>query len=67
MPYFELIETHHVNTNLNLSADDLADLLTMTPYAYRARSEKRQALMTTVAAAPLTTEARFIVYILQKK
>ena len=66
-PYFELLETHRVGSNLNLSVDDLADLLTMTPYAYRARSEKRQALLAKVATAPFATEAMFIVYILQKK
>lgn len=66
-PYFELLETHYINTKLSLSAADMADLMTMTPYAYRARSEKRQALLATVAAAPFITEAKFIVYILQKK
>ena len=66
-PYFELLETHHVNTNLNLSADDLTDLMTMTPYAYRAHSEKRQALLAKVATSVFATEAKFIVYILQKK
>ncbi|SLJ85853.1 putative RNA methyltransferase [Psychrobacter sp. DAB_AL43B] len=66
-PYFTLINTCRVSTELTLSEDDLADLLTMTPYAYRARSEKRQALMTTVATQSFVTEARFIVYILQKK
>ena len=66
VPYFELLETHRVSSNLNLSVDDLADLLTMTPYAYRARSEKRQALLAKVATETFITEAKFIVYILQK-
>ena len=44
-PYFTLVETCLVSTELTLSAEDLADLMTMTPYAYRARSEKRQALL----------------------
>ena len=38
----------------------------MTPYAYRARSDKRQALLAEVAAQPFATEAKFVIYILQK-
>ncbi|WP_319830002.1 putative RNA methyltransferase [Psychrobacter sp. Marseille-P5312] len=66
-PYFTLMGTDHVSTEMTLSADDLADLMTMTPYAYRARSEKRQALLTAVEKASFKTEAKFVVYILQKK
>ena len=65
-PCFTLLNTYHLNTELTLSADDLADLLTMTPYAYRARSEKRQALLAKVASEQFTTEAKFVVYVLQK-
>ena len=65
-PYFTLIATHYINTALSLSADALADLLTMTPYAYRARSEKRQALLATAKTQAFDTEAKFVVYILQK-
>ena len=65
-PYFQLLETHHVSSELSLSAEALADLMTMTPYAYRARSDKRQALLTKVAAKSFATEAKFVVYILQK-
>ena len=65
-PYFQLLETHHVSSSLNLSAEGLADLMTMTPYAYRARSDKRQALLAEVAAQPFATEAKFVIYILQK-
>ena len=65
-PYFTLLNTYNVSTELKLSADDLADLLTMTPYAYRAHSEKRQALLASVATETFATEAKFIVYILQK-
>ena len=65
-PYFTLLATYQVNNALTLTADDLADLMTMTPYAYRARSEKKQALLAKVATAPFSTEAKFIVYILQK-
>ncbi|WP_440465443.1 putative RNA methyltransferase [Psychrobacter sp. ASPA161_6] len=65
-PYFTLIETHRVSTEMTLSATDLADLLTMTPYAYRARSEKRQTLLAGVEQQAFSTEAKFVVYILQK-
>ncbi|KRG33254.1 putative RNA methyltransferase [Psychrobacter sp. P11G3] len=66
VPYFTLVETCRVSTELTLSAEDLADLMTMTPYAYRARSEKRQALLAAVETAAFSTEAKFVVYILQK-
>ena len=65
-PYFQLLETHHVSSKLSLAAEALADLMTMTPYAYRARSEKRQTLLAEVAAQPFATEAKFVIYILQK-
>lgn len=65
-PYFELLATHNISTELSLSAADLADLLTMTPYAYRARSDKRQALLAMAECQLFKTEARFVVYILQK-
>lgn len=65
-PYFELIETQYINTKMSLSAPDLADLLTMTPYSYRARREKREALLAKAELQPFITEAKFVVYILQK-
>ena len=65
-PYFTLLDTHRVSTELTLSAGDLADLMTMTPYAYRARNEKKQALLTAVETKPFNTEAKFVVYVLQK-
>ena len=65
-PYFTLLNIYNVSAELTLSADDLADLLTMTPYAYRARSEKRQALLAKVATEKFVTKAKFVVYVLQK-
>ena len=65
-PYFKLLQTHHISSRLKLSAEELADLMTMTPYAYRARGEKRQALLAEVTAKPFETEAKFVIYILQK-
>ncbi|MER1974300.1 MAG: rRNA (guanine-N1)-methyltransferase, partial [Psychrobacter alimentarius] len=63
---FTLIHTHRVSHELTLSANDLSDLMTMTPYAYRAKSEKRQALLDVVARQAFSTEAKFVVYVLQK-
>ncbi len=65
-PYFKLLSTHHIATGLRLSVESLADLLTMTPYAYRAHSEKRQALLAMTESAPFITKAKFVVYVLQK-
>ncbi|MFC6380278.1 putative RNA methyltransferase [Psychrobacter glacincola] len=65
-PYFTLMNTYHVSTEMTLAINDLADLMTMTPYAYRARSEKRQALLAKVATEIFITEAKFVVYVLQK-
>ena len=65
-PYFTLLNTYKIRTQLKLTADDLSDLLTMTPYAYRARSEKRQALLASVITDTFATEAKFVMYVLQK-
>lgn len=65
-PYFQLLATHYVTADLSLSAESLDDLLTMTPYAYRAHSEKRQALLAMTEVAPFVTKAKFVVYVLQK-
>ena len=65
-PYFQLLDSHRVSAKLSLSAESLADLMTMTPYAYRARNDKRQALLAEEVAKPFETEAKFVMYILQK-
>lgn len=65
-PYFKLLDTHRINAKLSLSASALADLLTMTPYSYRAHAENRQALLATTDINSFTTEAKFVIYILQK-
>ena len=65
-PQFTLIDTHRVSTDMSLSVSDLTDLMTMTPYAYRAKSEKRQALQASVEKEAFITEAKFVVYVLQK-
>ena len=66
-PYFTLVATHQVASELSLPAEALADLLTMTPYAYRARAENRQALLAAAQTTPFATQAKFVVYILQKR
>jgi len=66
-PHFELIDTQHISAPLSLSAADLADLMTMTPYAYRAHRAKRAALLTRTADTPFVTQAKFVLYLLQKK
>lgn len=66
-PYFELLTTHQVSTELSLSTAALTDLLTMTPYAYRAHAAKRQALLSLPQTQPFKTEAKFVIYILQKR
>lgn len=65
--FFEPIETRQVRAELSLSSAALADLLTMTPYAYRAQPEKRQALLAMAKEHPLVTTAKFVLYVLQKK
>ncbi|MGM8870396.1 putative RNA methyltransferase [Psychrobacter sp. 2Y5] len=66
-PFFEVLDTQRISAELTLPAADLADLLTMTPYAYRAQPEKRQALLAKAAAASFNTEAKFVVYVLKKR
>ena len=65
-PYFNQVETHQVTADLQLSADALADLMTMTPYSYRARAEKREALLASAQQQGFQTQARFVVYELVK-
>lgn len=66
-PYFELIDTHNISVSLSLPVEALTDLLTMTPYAYRARAENRQVLLISAETTPFVTEAKFIVYVLKKR
>ncbi|MEN2752508.1 putative RNA methyltransferase [Psychrobacter sp. FBL11] len=66
-PYFELIDTHNISVSLSLPVEALTDLLTMTPYAYRARTESRQILLASAETTPFITEAKFVVYALKKR
>ena len=66
-PYFKEVATHKVSADLVLNRQALADLLTMTPYSYRASVEKREALLASAERQPFQTTARFVVYELVKK
>lgn len=66
-PYFKEVTTHKVSADLVLEKQALADLLTMTPYSYRAKAEKREALLASTERQPFQTTARFVVYELVKK
>lgn len=65
--YFKEVATHKVSADLVLDRQSLADLLTMTPYSYRAKAEKREALLASTERQPFQTTARFVVYELVKK
>ena len=66
-PYFEWRATHHIEQSLVLGAEALADLLTMTPYSYRAKPAKREALLVSAKQSDFVTEAKFVLYVLQKR
>lgn len=66
-PYFELIDRVAVETTLNLSQNELADLLTMTPYSYRAKLANREALLNSALKSSFKTQARFVIFVLQKR
>ena len=66
-PYFTQQAVLSCTQELQLNQTDLADLLTMTPYAYRAQPTKRDALLTSASENEFKTEAKFVVYILRKR
>lgn len=66
-PYFELRDTHHIEQTLSLKSEALADLLTMTPYSYRAQPAKREALLAAAKQSAFITQAKFVLYVLQKR
>ncbi|WP_445116787.1 putative RNA methyltransferase [Acinetobacter sp. WZC-1] len=61
---FELVDQQVVESELNLSNEHLKNLIAMTPYAYKARPEKRQLLE---QQQLLTVRASFQMYLFQKK
>ncbi len=62
---FTLVETEKISTEFSMNAEQLADLLTMTPYSYRAKREKREALLVTAKEQGFMTEGRFLLYVLR--
>lgn len=66
-PYFKLTAIHHIEQSLTLNIEALADLLTMTPYSYRAQPAKREALLSSAKQSVFITQAKFVLYILQKR
>lgn len=70
-PDFELVSTQTIDVPLRLSADQLANLLTMTPYAYRAKRHKRDALLDFAkqqqASGSFVTSAKFVLYLAKKR
>lgn len=66
-PYFDLVKRVAVETTLNLSQIELADLLTMTPYSYRAKLENREELLNSALKTSVTTQARFVIFVLKKR
>lgn len=61
---FELVDASVVKTPLQLSQTDLKHLIAMTPYAYKAKPERRQALE---QHAQFELSAQHQIYLFQKK
>lgn len=62
-PSFKLVKEQQVNGTIQVSAAELADLLTMTPYSYRAKPEKREALLAKCEqAGTLSLTIEFVIY-----
>ena len=66
-PYFSLNQRVEVTSELRLDGEAMADLLTMTPYAYRAKRERREALFRQAETGEFETTAKFLLYELVKK
>ncbi len=61
---FELVEDIVINAPMQLKQSDLKNLIAMTPYAYKAKPERRQALE---ANESLELNAQFQIYLFKKK
>lgn len=62
--HFDLVEQQVVNADLHLDQTQLCNLIAMTPYAYKAKVEKREALQ---QRESLDVTASFQIYLFQKK
>ena len=61
---FELIEQPMIESEFTLDQQQLKDLIAMTPYAYKAKQDKRQQLE---QQSEMKLKASFQMYIFQKK
>jgi len=61
---FDLIKEYVIDANLSLNQDDLKHLIAMTPYAYKAKPERRLALE---ERAKFDVAAQYQIYLFQKK
>lgn len=67
-PFFALTDEQNVNYEIEVTAEQLADLVTMTPYTYRARPANRQALMEKCEREKMMTlKVDFVIYEFSKK
>lgn len=62
-PEFSLISKQIITTDLDLDQQQLKDLIAMTPYAWKAKADKRQALE---AQSSFQISASFCLFLLQK-
>ena len=62
-PEFQLIQQDVITDHFVLNQQQLKNLIAMTPYAYKAKAEKRTALE---ANASFSVQAAFCLYVLQK-
>ena len=62
-PEFSLISKQIITTDLNLNQQQLEDLIAMTPYAWKAKAYKRQALE---VQSSFQLSASFYLFLLQK-
>ncbi len=58
---FSKIHQQKLSYKIELDSDNVANLLTMTPYSYRAKKEKRQALLENCQKNGLLTQVAFVV------
>ncbi|RKG33639.1 methyltransferase domain-containing protein [Acinetobacter guerrae] len=61
---FELVLEQHIESSFSLEQDQLKNLIAMTPYAYKAKPEKRQQLE---QQTQFKLTAHFQIYLFQKK
>lgn len=62
-PEFQLVQSYFVESELNLNQTQLQDLVAMTPYAYKAKAERRAMLQ---QYEQFVVKAEFCLYVLQR-